>query len=206
MDGLQIFDCEQNSPEWYECRRGVPTSSNFAKILAKGEGKTRRRYLHDLAAEILTGECAEGFSNEHTERGHEMEDDARNLYAFERDAEPVRVGFMKRGRVGSSPDSLLGDAGLLEIKTKLGALQIDVLERDRIPPEHIAQVQGQLWVSGRDWCDFVSYWPRLPLFVKRVERDEKYIETLAQAVADFVGELDVLVAKYGTPTELEQAA
>src|SRR5690242_20612962 len=91
MDELRIFDCAQNSPEWYEVRRGVPTSSNFAKILAKGEGKTRRRYLHDLAAEILTGAREDGFSNEHTERGHVMEDDARNLYAFARDVEPVRV-------------------------------------------------------------------------------------------------------------------
>ena len=206
MSDIVIFDCAQNSPAWYEARRGVPTSSNFAKILAKGEGKTRKRYLYDLAVEILTGECGEHYTNEHMERGHVMEDDARQLYAFERDVNPVRCGFVKRGRVGCSPDSLLGSDGMLEIKTKLGALQLEVLERDDLPPEHRAQVQGQLWVSGRDWCDFVSYWPRLPLFVKRVERDEKYIATLAQAVADFVGELDALVAKYGTPIELENAA
>jgi hypothetical protein len=206
MDGLQIFDCEQGSAEWHECRRGVPTASCFADVLAKGKGITRKKYLYTLAGEILTGECPEHYTNAHMERGREMEADAIGLYAFERDAEPVTVGFMRRGRAGCSPDRLLGDNGMIEAKSKLPHLQLEVLERDDLPPEHKPQVQGQLWISGRDWCDFISYWPRLPLFVKRVERDEKYIETLAQAVADFVGELDVLVAKYGTPTELEQAA
>ena len=95
--------------------------------------------------------------------------------------------------------------GLLEIKTKLPHLHLEVLEQDRLPPEHVAQVQGQLWVSGRDYWDFVSYWPKLPLFVKRVERDEAYIAGLAQAVADFNGELDAIVRKY-QPEELRAAA
>lgn len=206
MDGLQIFDCEQGSPEWFECRRGIATASRFGDVLAKGQGITRRKYLYTLAGEALTGECAEPYTNPHMERGHEMEADAINLYAFERDVEPVVVGFMRRGRAGCSPDRLLGDNGMIEVKSKLPHLQLEVLERDDVPPEHKAQVQGQLWISGREFCDFVSYWPRLPLFVKRVERDEKYIESLAQAVADFVGELDTLVAKYGNPAEMRIAA
>lgn len=195
---IRILDCAQNTPEWMEARRGIPTASCFAKILAKGEGKTRRRYMLDLAGERLTGRLTEGFSNEHTERGHAMEDDARQMYAFQQDADPVRVGFVRNEtiRAGASPDSLLGERGLLEIKTKLPALQLDVLELNRLPPDHVAQVQGQLWVTGRDFCDFVSFWPGLPLFVKRVERDEAYLKALAQAVADFNGELDALVAKY----------
>jgi hypothetical protein len=205
MSDLILFDCIQGTPEWFEARRGVPTASKFADILAKGQGITRRKYLYTLAGEVLTGEAQPSFTNDAMERGHEMEADAVNLYAFERDAEPLTCGFMKRGRVGCSPDRLIGDAGMLEAKSKLPHLQLEVLERDDLPPEHKAQVQGQLWVSGRDWCDFVSYWPRLPLFVKRIERDEKYVENLAQAVADFVGELDALVAKYSTQ-ELEIAA
>lgn len=207
MSDLLIIDCEQNSPEWIEARRGIPTASNFAKILAKGEGKTRRRYLLDLAAERLTGDIAECFTNEHMERGHAMEDDARQFYAFQFDADPQHVGFIRNDhiRAGASPDSLLGNDGLLEIKTKLGALQLGVLEDGRLPPEHVAQVQGQLWVSRRAYCDFVSYWPKLPLFVKHVERDEAYIATLVQAIADFNGELDAIVAKY-SPEELRKAA
>lgn len=206
MDGLQIFDCPQNSPEWMEARRGIPTASRFADVLAKGQGITRRKYLYTLAGEVLTGKCVESYNNSNMERGHEMEADAVNLYAFERDVDPVTVGFMRRGRAGCSPDRLLGDFGMVEVKTKLPHLQLEVLERGEVPPEHIAQVQGQLWISGRNWCDFISYWPRLPLFVKRVERDDMYIDRLAASVAYFVGDLDALVAKYGNPAELEKAA
>lgn len=195
---IRILDCEQNSHEWLEARRGIPTASCFSKILAKGEGKTRRRYLLDLAAERLTGELAEGFSNAYTDRGHAMEPEARNMYAFQFDVDPRQVGFIRNDDItaGASPDSLIGDDGLLEIKTKLGALQLEVLESRKLPSEHVVQVQGQLWVTGRSWCDFVSYWPKLPLFVTRVERDEGYISKLAQAVADFNGELDAIVEKY----------
>lgn len=196
-DALEIFDCEQGTAEWFEARRGIVTASRFSDVLAKGQGITRRKYLLTLAGEAITGECAESFSNAHMERGHAMEADARNLYAFAQDVEPEIVGFMRRGRAGCSPDSLVGDRGMLEIKSKLPHLQLDVLEKGKLPSEHVAQVQGQMWIAGRDWCDFVSYWPRLPLFCIRVERDDKYIETLSQAVADFVGELDTYIERYG---------
>lgn len=196
-DELEIFDCEQNSSEWFAARLGIPTASNFSAVLAKGEGKTRRAYLLKLAGEAITGESAESFGNAHTERGHAMEADARNLYAFAQDVEPELVGFMRRGRAGASPDSLVGSDGLLEIKSKLPHLQLDVLDKGKLPSEHVAQVQGQLLVSGREWADFVSYWPRLPLFCIRVERDEKYIESLKQALADFIGELDSYVRRFG---------
>lgn len=197
----RIIVCEQGTPEWHAARLGIPTASCFAKVLAKGEGKTRRRYLLDLAAERLTGEVAESYTNGHMERGHALEDEARQLYAFQHDADPQPVGFVRNDelRAGASPDSLLGDdtdGGVLEIKTKLGALQLDLLESGRLPPEHRAQVQGQMLVTGRQWCDFVSYWPRLPLFVIRVQRDDAYLATLAQELADFNGELDAIVAKY----------
>ena len=211
MSGLIILDCEQNSESWFEARRGIPTASEFSTIIAKGRTKgepsvTRRKYLLTLAGQILTGEVVKAWEgNEHTERGHALEDEARQLYAFQRDADPQLVGFMRRGRVGASPDSMVGDSGLVEIKTKLPHIQLDVLENDRLPPEHVAQVQGQLLVSGREYCDFVSYWPKLPLFVKRVERDEPYIAMLSQAIDDFLGELDAIVAKY-SPEEIRRAA
>lgn len=196
---LEIFNCEQGSAEWLACRRGIPTASRFSDVLSKGQGITRRKYLLTLAGEAITGEVAESYSNGHMERGHAMEADARDMYAFAHDEEPQLVGFMRRGRAGASPDSLIGDDGLLEIKSKLPHLQLDVLDKGKLPSEHVAQVQGQLFVSGRDFCDFVSYWPKLPLFCIRVERDEAYIATLAQAISDFVGELDSYIAKYGTP-------
>ena len=209
-DDLQIFNCDQGSEEWHECRRGIVTASRFGDVLTKGRGgkpsKVRSRYLYELLDEIVSSEPTPTFTSGPTERGHAMEADARNLYAFDRDVEPVQVGFMRRGRAGCSPDSLVGDAGMLEIKSKLPYLHWETIAAGVLPDEHVEQVQGQLWISGREWCDFISYWPRRPLFVLRVERDEKYIATLAQAVADFVGELDALVAKYGNPIELENAA
>lgn len=189
---IQIFDCPQGSTEWHECRRGIPTASEFKSVLAKGEGKTRKTYMLKLLGERISGQVAEGFSNVHTDRGHAQEDEARRHYIFHCDADPVQVGFIRNGDKGCSPDSLVGDDGLLEIKTKLPHLQCEVLLADKCPTDHYAQVQGQIWVTEREWCDFCSYSPGLPLFVKRVHRDEKYIAELDKAVQIFLDELNEL--------------
>lgn len=190
---MELFNCDQGSADWYACRAGIPTASMFSVVMAKGEGKTRAKYLRELAGEILTEECAESYSNPHMDRGKAMEDDARRLYAFMTDAEPVQVGFIRNGRKGASPDSLVGDNGGLEIKTALPHIQIDRLERDRLPPEHVAQVQGGIWVSEREWWDFVSFWPKLPMLRVRVYRDEAYIKTMSDEVDRFNDELADLV-------------
>lgn len=201
---IEIIDVEQGSPEWFKARVGLPTASRFSDILAKGEGKTRARYMRDLAAEIIRGAPEEEtYTNAHLERGKAQEDDARRMYAFMHDAEPQRVGFIKNGRKGCSPDSLIGEKGGLEIKCALGAIQIERLMKGVCPSEHVAQVQGSLWVTDREWWDFCSYSPGLPLFVARVYRDEPYLATLRDAVDGFLGELDELVEKvrrYGGAT------
>jgi hypothetical protein len=199
---IEILTCEQGSDEWKAARLGLATASAFATIQAKGRGggesTTRRKYLLTLAAERMTGESIEGYSNDHMERGKEMEAEAREQYAFTVDTDPQLVGFIRDTvkRAGCSPDALVGSDGLVEIKTKLPHLQIDVLLDDRLPPEHVAQVQGALWVSGRKWVDFVSYWPKLPIFIKRVYRDEDYIAKLAIAVQDFNDEMDSIVERF----------
>jgi hypothetical protein len=190
---MDILTCEQGSPEWFTARLGIPTASCFSTVMAKGEGKTRRTYMLKLVGEVLTGEPMDSFGNVHTERGKEMEPDARNLYAFMRDCEPQVVGFIRNGQKGCSPDSLVGNDGMVEIKTKLPHLQVDCLLGDRVPPEHKAQCQGALWVAEREWIDFVSYWPTLPLFVTREYRDEEYIAKLASAVDAFNDELSQMV-------------
>lgn len=196
---IEIFDCSQNSPEWFSARAGLPTASNFAAILARGEGKTRRSYLLRLAAEILTGEPGETFSNGPIERGHQMEEEARALYAFSRDVDPQIVGFIKNDGIipgaiiGCSPDALLGENALLEIKSKRADLLIDILIKDEWPPEHRAQCQGALWVTEREYIDLVCYAPGIPLFVKRATRDESYIVRLAEAVEVFNFELQQTV-------------
>ncbi|MDH2092679.1 YqaJ viral recombinase family protein [Rhizobium pusense] len=192
---MQVFDFEQGEEEWFRARMGIPTASKFATVMAKGEGKTRSEYMRKLAGEILTGEPQEAFSNGHTERGNAMEDEARQHYAFVEVAEIQRVGFIRNGNKGASPDSLVGNNGGLEIKTALPHIQIDRLERDRLPPEHKAQVQGNLWLSEREWWDFVSYWPKLPILTVRVYRDEEYIKTMADEIDRFNDELASLVER-----------
>ncbi|MGR9384875.1 lambda exonuclease family protein [Rhizobium leguminosarum] len=192
---IEIIDCEQNSPEWYQARCGVPTVSNFATIMAKGEGKTRRTYLLKLAGEILTGEPSEGYTNSHMERGHELEPVARLQYEFMTDQDLTQVGFVRNGPVGASPDCLIGDDGIGEFKTKLPHLLIEVLLKDQFPPEHKAQCQGALWVCEREWVDIVCYWPKMPLFVKRAYRDEAYIAQIADEVSKFRIELADIVER-----------
>ncbi|MGY3330082.1 hypothetical protein ACVILI_003099 [Mesorhizobium sp. USDA 4775] len=192
---MQIFDCEQGSSEWFACRAGIPTASKFATVMAKGEGKTRSKYLRQLAGELLTGEPMEYFTTLHMDRGKTMEDEARETYAFVHDADIRRVGFIRNGDKGASPDSLVGDEGGLEIKTALPDIQIERLVSGKLPPEHKAQVQGNIWISGREWWDFVSYWPKLPMLTVRVFRDDIYIANMSAEIDAFNAELAELVER-----------
>lgn len=189
----RFIECEQNSPEWYRERLGIPTASNFGAILAKGEGKMRKSYLHRLAAEIITGETVETFYNGDMKRGHDMESEARDLYAFVNDAPLQRVGFVRNGPNGASPDSLIGGNGGLEIKTQRSDLLVGTILDGRFPSEHKAQVQGTLWICEREWWDLCIYWPKMPLFIQRAHRDEAYIKNLADEVGRFNEDLAALV-------------
>jgi predicted phage-related endonuclease len=188
---------EQGTLEWFEARMGIPTASAFKDMMAGGQGKTRRTYMLKLAGEVITGEPQEHFSTPHTERGHEMEPAARELYELQTGYEVKECGFIRHNECGYSPDGLIDDQGLIEIKTKLPHLQIDLLLKGKVPTEHLKQIQGGIMVSGREWCDFISYWPGLPLFVKRVNRDEKIIEEIKQAVDKFNSELNEIIETIG---------
>ena len=146
-----------------------------------------------LAGEILTGEPMESYSNAAMERGKEMEAEARNMYAFQTDADLKQVGFIRRGRAGCSPDSLRDADGMLEIKTTLPDLLIDIHLRGEFPPSHRAQCQGNLWIAQREWIDIAIYWPKMPLFIQRIQRDDKYISALEIAVDEFNQELAYVV-------------
>ena len=155
-----------------------------------------------LAGEILTGELMDNYTNSNMDRGKAMEDEARDLYAFLSDEPLTHVGFVRNGDKGCSPDALVGERGVLEIKTALPHLLIDRLLKSDFPPEHRAQCQGALWVTERDWCDITVYWPKLPPFTKRAFRDELYIAELAKAVGIFNAELAETVERirrYGAP-------
>ncbi len=194
-----LHGLEQGTEEWLVCRLGRVTASEFGTVLAKGKGsgesKTRRTYMLKLIGERLTGEIAESYANGHMERGKAMEAEARSMYEMMMGVDVQQVGFVTLGsEIGCSPDGLLG-TGVLEIKTKLPHLHLDVLIKGEMPAEHIAQVQGQLWVCDLEWVDFVSYWPKLPIFTKRIYRDEEYIKNLSEEVDKFLDELHGIMVK-----------
>lgn len=195
---LEIFNFEQGTPDWYASRLGIFTTSNGDKVLPSEkptvtEKKTRLKYLHQLAGEVVTGKPTDSYTNSAMARGHEMEPDARAAYEFLHDQKVETVGFVRNGPNGSSPDGLIGANGAIEIKSKQPNVLIPVLKSDEFPAEHKAQCQGVLWICEREWIDLICYWPEMPLFVKRAYRDEAYIKKLSEAVAQFNDERDELV-------------
>lgn len=198
---MTVFrDLEQGTDEWLMARLGVPTASEFDAILTCGRGgkpsAKRLTYMYKLIGERLTDEPSAKFDNYATRRGHELEPEARELYTMLTGNEVEQVGFIARGKwCGASPDGLIGEPGMLEIKTKAPHLQIPVLLSGEVPAEHTAQLQGQLWVAEREWVDFLSYWPGLQPFLKRVYRDDDYISKLASAVEEFHAQMAEIMEK-----------
>ena len=189
----------QGSTEWHALRIGKVTASRVADVIARtksGWGASRANYMAELIAERLTGEPAEKFTNAAMAWGTEKEPDTRAAYEFFRDAQVAEVGFIEHPSIlmaGASPDGLVGDAGLVEIKCPNTATHLDTLLTQAIPARYVTQMTWQMACAGRAWCDFVSFDPRLPetmsLFVKRVERDDSLIASLEKDVSDFLDEL-----------------
>ena len=197
---LHIYrDIEQGTDEWKKIRCGIPTASQFSTVMASGKSGgpslTRAKYMRELVGERITGEPTEGFNSVHMERGKVMEIEARNLYAFVHDEPLEQVGFIRNGDKGCSPDALIGKNGMVEFKSALPHILIDILNSDRAPTEHAAQCQGGLWVAEREWIDLVVFWPKLPPFERRIYRDEPYIAAMSKAVSVFNEELSELEAK-----------
>jgi hypothetical protein len=197
----EIVDVVQGSWEWFEARRGIPTASRFSAILARGKGgaesKMRYTYMKQLAGEIMTGEPMETYTNEKMERGKKHEPDLRARYAFERDVDVQQVGFLRMNpdlcATGCSPDGLIGDDGMVEFKSAEPPILIDILRSDPEAMNHMPQIQGGLWISGRKWCDLVIGWPKMPLSITRINRSDTYIGPLSVAVKTFNTELAALV-------------
>ena len=194
-----VMEMPQGGEDWLRARRGVVTASNFHLVLARGSGKTRRAYMERLAWEIVSGAPGEGaFMSEAMARGKALEPRAREAYraASGLDVREVGLVFLDEGRrIAASPDGLIGDDGGLEIKCPLPHRHEACVARGCVPPRHRAQIQGNMWVSGRRWWDFVSFAPEAdePLFIRRVHRDEAYVDMLRREVARFLQELDGLV-------------
>jgi len=188
-----LLDLKQGSPEWHRARLGIPTASQFARILTP-TGKpssAAERYLHELIAERLLGEQVVDYESDEMHRGTELESQAVAWYELQRDVDAQRAGFcLTDDRLcGCSPDRLIGEDGGLELKTPTITVHVGYL-LDSVGAKFTPQVQGCLWITGRQWWDLVSFNPMLPSSVVRVERDEPYIERLAGAVKTFCACLD----------------
>jgi len=165
----------QNSPEWYEMRLGVFTASSYHKLFSSASTKTFKDVINKVVAQRLTGEDDEPeLKSFWTERGHLLEPEAIREYQDLNFVEVKEGGFFKiNDWMGSSPDGLVGDDGLVEVKSFAAKNCVEIMIGGKIPLEITRQINYQLYTTGRKWCDFILYHPLLPLFVKRIERDEK---------------------------------
>ncbi|MEK6807568.1 MAG: lambda exonuclease family protein [Nanoarchaeota archaeon] len=194
---MKIIDCQQGSPEWLKARCGIPTASNFDKILcADGKvSKQRTKYLYQLAGETITGIAEETYQNAAMLRGKEMEAEARQLYQLITGEEVKEVGFCLAEGYGASPDGLVGKEGLLEIKCPLISTHVSYLLENKLPSEYFIQTQGQLLVTGKKWVDFISYYGSMKPLIVRTFRDEKFIKSLRVELELFVNELKEVINK-----------
>ncbi len=206
---------EQRSPEWFAARLGKVTASRVADLMATtktGFAASRANYMAELICERLTGQPTEKYSNAAMQWGTETEPQARAAYSFMRDVEVVETGFVLHPTIadlGASPDGLVLDDGLVEIKCPSTATHIETLLSETIPAKYVTQMQVQMACTGRAWCEFVSFDPRLPadlqLWSKIVRRDDKAIQEIEVKTQEFLAELaanfEALRVRY-----MEQAA
>ena len=209
---MNIVDCNQGDSAWFQCRLGVVTSSRVADIVAKRkrvkdgvkpeELACRRDMRYELLLENLTGKPTEHYVSRWMKEGKEKEPIARVEYELFADTSVEQVGFVYHDRIkmaGCSPDGLVGDSGLIEIKCPALNTHLEYLIADAIPEEYQPQMLWQMACTDRQWCDFVSFHPDMPehlqLFVKRMERDEGLIRGYELEVEYFLAEVDSQLAK-----------
>ncbi|MFH1302646.1 MAG: lambda exonuclease family protein [Planctomycetota bacterium] len=196
-----IVYCEQGTPEWCTFRLGRVTASHFSDVLSTGS--TRKTYMMKLLAERMTGEPLETFSTKWMEEGNETEPQARDYYAELNGVGVEQVGFIELGDdIGCSPDGLVGDDGMVQIKCPFPSTHLGYILKGTLPSQYKAQVQGELWVADRQWSDFISFDARVksrPYWSVRVLRDETYIKELEAAVTKFADELNTLTEKVQIP-------
>ena len=183
---------EQGTPEWFAARLGIATASRFKDIMARTPAP-RNNYMAELVAERLTGEREESYKSSDMQWGNDYEAVARLTYKLNNPDKKVRdCGIFLHDKIacGASPDGLVDEDGTIEIKCPKTATHIQTLKSGKLPTQYFWQVQGQLLVTGRKWCDFISYDPRLPenasYICIRVERDEVAIARLAESVDSFM--------------------
>ena len=196
---------EQRSTEWFTARLGKVTASRVADVIAKtktGYSTSRENYMAQLVCERMTGTQGESYNNAAMQWGTDQEPLARAAYEAAKDVLVDETGFVIHPTIsnaGASPDGLVGDDGLIEIKCPNTATHIDTLLSDKVPSKYNTQMQWQMVCTGRKWCDFVSFDPRMPeglqLFIQRVDFDVEYVKMLEAEITGFLGELETKIEK-----------
>ena len=203
MSVIYHDDLIQGSDEWLQIRCGLLTASEMKHILTPtlkvANNDKTRAHAYELAFQRITQYVEPQYVSDAMLRGQEDEIYARVAYA-EHYAPVTETGFITCDRwgftIGYSPDGIVGDDGLIEAKSRCGKYHVQTVATNEVPDDYVMQIQTALLVTGREWIDFVSYWPKLPLFVKRVHRDEAYIARISVSVEDFNNELDALVERF----------
>ena len=201
---MKVIDCEQNSAEWLAARCGSLGASSIADMVAKtrtGWGASRFNLAARIVCERLTGTPQESYTNAAMQWGHDTEPQARAMYEFMRDVAVQQVGLVLHPSINkshASPDGLVGEDGLIEIKCPNTATHIETLLSEDVEGRYVKQMQWQMACCGRAWCDFVSFDPRLPaemqMFVQRVRRDDEFIAELEREARLFLAEIDKTIA------------
>lgn len=196
---MKTLDVVQGTEAWLRARLGRPTASCFNKIVTPAKGKLSESsglYMYQLLAEWMLGHSLGEDENQFMQRGSLMEQEAVAYYELQRGIETAAVGFITTddGRAGCSPDRFVGETGGLEIKCPSPAVHIGYL-LNADPVQYRPQIQGALWITGRDWWDFLSYHPTIPSALLRFPRDEAYIALLGDAVTAFCDRLDEAKAR-----------
>lgn len=193
---------EQRTDAWYQARIGKVTASRISKLNAKpAKGKALNALELELLTERITGQAVDNFTSPAMQWGIDTEPLARQAYELQYFCTVMEIGLIDHPTIamsGASPDGLVGDDGLIEIKCPNTATHISTLVSDEVPYEYIHQMQWQMACTGRKWCDFVSFDPRLtdkPLFIKRVYRDDKQIAELEQLVIDWNDKCEKLISE-----------
>lgn len=207
---------DQGTEEWLLQRCGKVTASRIADLTARtrsGWGASRANYMAELIAERLTGRPTEKYVNAAMEHGTRTEPEARNVYSFMQNVNVEQVGFIDHPRIamsGASPDGCIGSDGLIEIKAPQIAKHLDTLLNETVDDRYVKQMSWQLAVTGREYCDFVSYSPALPvemrLWITRLWRDDKLISELEEQVQEFLAELDAKVKALREKYEAKELA
>lgn len=193
---MRVINCEQRSPEWFAARCGLITASRFkdarAKLASGKPAQDRLNYMAELALERITGSLADRFVTPAMQRGTELESAARAAYEADTGEIVSELGLCLHDTlgIGYSPDGLVGDDGLIEIKCPANAYKLAQLLLTHEIGEYADQVQGGMWITGRAWCDVLIYHPGLPLKPLRIARDDDYIKALEVDLLVFAVEVD----------------